>query len=63
MDNEEGGMMGRIDQFSLLLKQKDHEVGRERYVLHMGGFHMSSQVWEHLEHLNVAPVYYTVPFP
>ena len=24
---------------------------------------MPSQVWEHLEHLNVAPVYYTVPFP
>ncbi|CAE7556870.1 Tbc1d13 [Symbiodinium pilosum] len=26
MDNEEGGMMGRIDQFSELLKEKDQEV-------------------------------------
>jgi len=27
MDNEEGGMMGRIDKFSALLKEKDEEVG------------------------------------
>ena len=26
MDNEEGGMMGRIDQFSELLKEKDQEA-------------------------------------
>ncbi|CAK9099547.1 unnamed protein product [Durusdinium trenchii] len=26
MDNEEGGMMGRIDKFSTLLKEKDEEV-------------------------------------
>ena len=26
MDNEEGGMMGRIDKFSALLKEKDEEV-------------------------------------
>eukprot|EP00435_Cladocopium_sp_Y103_P034572 s1053_g8.t4 len=44
MDNEEGGMMGRIDKFSALLKEKDEEV------------------WQHLEELNVAPVYYTVPW-
>lgn len=44
MDNEEGGMMGRIDKFSALLKEKDEEV------------------WKHLEELNVAPVYYTVPW-
>ena len=29
MDNEEGGMMGRIDQFNELLKEKDLEVGHE----------------------------------
>ncbi|CAJ1345835.1 unnamed protein product, partial [Effrenium voratum] len=26
MDNEEGGMMGRIDKFSELLREKDEEV-------------------------------------
>ena len=26
MDNEEGGMMGRIDKFSTLLKEKDEEA-------------------------------------
>ena len=26
MDNEEGGMMGRIDKFSELLKEKDEEA-------------------------------------
>ncbi len=33
MDNEEGGMMGRIDKFSALLKEKDEEVGfdEQRY--------------------------------
>ena len=35
MDNEEGGMMGRIDKFSALLKEKDEEVWKHLEELHV----------------------------
>jgi len=35
MDNEEGGMMGRIDKFSALLKEKDDEVWKHLEELHV----------------------------
>eukprot|EP00438_Fugacium_kawagutii_P031895 Skav206017 [mRNA] locus=scaffold3015:66498:67989:+ [translate_table: standard] len=68
MDNEEGGMMGRIDKFSALLKEKDEEVWSHLEELHVAPVYYTEldmadvlRLWDSLlsESLSAATPWYS----